>query len=84
MGNDLVEHIAESHFIGGGNGVGLADSQILKVIHLIDRKHHRLTGMPQHIRHSGIVVHKPLLYVHHENNHIRRVYGNLRLLAHLG
>ena len=57
---------------------------LLKAVHLIDRKDHRLPAPSQHICHLGIRIHQPLAHIHQENDHIRRVDGNLRLLSHLG
>ncbi len=90
----LIQHISQTHFIRCRNGIGLPDSQIVKLIdirhifvkavHLIDHQHHRLAGAAQHIGHLGIRIHQSLLHVHQENDNIRRLYGNLRLSAHLG
>ena len=94
MSDHHVQHIPQPHLIGGGDGIGLADSQIVelvhighilfKAVHLVDHQDHRLMRAPQHVRHPGVRVHQPLPDIHHKKDHIRRVDGDLGLLSHLG
>ena len=92
--DDLLQHIAKSKLIRRGNGMGLPDSQIveliyirhvfLETVHLIDHKDYRLAGTPQHVSYLGIRIHQPVLHIYKEHDHIRRLYGDLRLSPHLG
>ena len=93
MGHQRIQHISQSQPGGRRDGDWLSDSQIIefidfrhifvKAVHLVDHKEHRLPGTPQHIRHLGIRVHQSLAHIRHKDDHIRRIYGNLRLLPHL-
>lgn len=40
-------------------------------------------GTPQHIRHLGIRIYKPLLYIHHEEDNICGINSYLSLFPHL-
>ena len=93
MRDHLIQHLSQSHAVGGGNGMWISDSQVIKFIHirhvlikavhLVHYKDDRLVRTAQHVSHLGIRIHQPLLHVHHEQDHIRRIDGDLGLLPHL-
>ena len=90
----LVQKLSQAQPGGCGYGDGIPDAQVIefiyivselfKAVHLIDRQHHRLSGLSQHVRHLGIGIHQALTHVHDENDHIGRIDGDLGLLPHLG
>ena len=94
MGDHLIQHISQSHPVCRGNGMRIPDPQVVKLIyvrhifieavHLVHHKDDRLVRPAEHVRHLGIGVHQSLLHIHHEQDHIRRINGDLRLLPHLG
>ena len=54
------------------------------IVNLIHDKHHRLLCTAKHVCHLGIRIHKSLMHIHHENDDICGINGNLCLLSHLG
>ena len=94
MGNHLVQKLSETETVCGRYRVRLPDPQIIKlidvrhifleIVHFIDRQNHGFVGTSEHIGHLGIRILQPLFHVHHKDDHIRRIYGNLRLFPHLG
>ena len=92
-GTDLVKNISEIQFVGGGNRNRLSDSQRIKIIegirrihrivHLIDQQNHFFPGAPQHCGDFFICSGHAFLSVHHENDDVRHIHGDLRLLSHL-
>ncbi len=57
--------------------------ELLKAIHLVNRKNDRLAASSEHVRHLRIGVNKTLAYIHQKHNNIRRSNGNLCLLTHV-
>ena len=54
------------------------------IVYLINDKHHRLLRTAQHVCHLGIRIHKSLMHIHHEDDDICGINGDLCLLPHLG
>ena len=94
IGCHHIQHISDTQTGSCRDRHRIPDSQIIelvyirhklfKIIHLIDHQHHRFSGTPQHVRHLGVRILQPLAHICNENDHIRRVDGDLSLLPHLG
>ena len=56
--------------------------KLCETVHLIDREHHRLLCAAQHVRDPVVRIRDAGSHIGQKDNHIRRIYGNLRLLAH--
>ena len=54
------------------------------IVYLINDKHHRLLCTAQHICYLGVRIHKSLMHIHHKDDDICGINGDLRLLPHLG
>ena len=52
----------------------------IEAVHLVHHKDDRLVRPAEHVRHLGIGVHQSLLHIHHEQDHIRRINGDLPVL----
>ena len=91
---DMVQHVAETGTVGGRDGVGIPDAQVIELIdirhitaglvNLVDRQDDRLMGPAQHIRHLSVRVGHALPDIHHKDDDIRHFNGQLGLFPHLG
>ena len=94
MLHHLVKHIAKSHFARRRDRNRIAETQVIKLIHIrhellktvhfIDDQKYRTSGTPEHIRHLEIRIHKSLPYIGQEQDHVGGHNSCLRLFPHLG
>ena len=90
----MVEHIADTKLVARGDRIRITDTEViklidvchalLKIVYLINNKHDRLVGTPQHVRHLRICIDQSLLAVYHKHNNVCRIDRDLRLIPHLG
>ena len=90
----LIEKVSEPCLVCCGDREGISQPETVKfidlrhgqiavLIHLVDDKNHWFSCTPEHIRDFAVSIDKALLYIRHEQNDIRHVDGDLRLLPHL-
>ena len=91
--DNCVQKVSDSKPGGCRYRIRVSDSKIIKfvdvrhkfvkIIYLVHCKNHRLFRAAQHICNLGVCIYKPLSHICNKNNHICRIYRNLRLLPHL-
>ena len=89
-----IQHIAESQAGRRGDRNRISDAQIIKfihirhkfvkVIHFVHSQDHRFSRTAEHVCHFRIRILQALTNVSDENDDIRRIDRDLRLLPHLG
>ena len=93
MLDHLVQKITDTQSSGRRDRHRIAHAQIVKfigihqeffkIIHFVYCQDHRLGTAAQHVRYLCIRILQSLTYIHHKNDHVRRINGYLRLFSHL-
>ena len=89
---DGFQEIADAETARRGDRNGIAAGKVIELVdivfefceavHLIDREHHGLLCAAQHVRDPVVRIRDTGSHIGQKDNHIRRIYGDLRLLAH--
>ena len=94
MGAHCIQQIARTVTVHGRNGHHLVKAEVVELVvigirradgvHLVDRQHDRLARAQQHIRDLLIGSRQAGLHIRQENDDVRVLNGDLRLLALVG